>query len=105
AKSRRASAYAAGTPSSSDRATTTSATISVTSSTSARLNSRQASAYQFAVNADGSQESNQFTANELTTTERISAARLTRKNATPPHTIQAYGPARSARRRNPGAGP
>src|SRR6476469_8637915 len=84
-KLRRARAYAAGTPSTTDSTTTASDTCNVTSNTSSRFISCQAVAYQDVVSPAGHQVPNHCLENEFTTTEITSANTLSRKNATTPH--------------------
>src|ERR1035437_7500636 len=87
-KLRRASAYAAGTPMRADTTTTVIATWAVTVSTSDRLNSAQASPYQWVVKPSGIQDPNHVVANDERTTVEIRPARLMKKKATRPQTTQ-----------------
>src|SRR5690349_11448386 len=88
-KFRRASAYAVGTPITTDSTTTATATSNVTTSTSSRFISAHAVEYHDAVSPAGHQVPNHWVANEFTTTDATSPNRLTRKNATAPHTSHA----------------
>src|ERR1035437_5852726 len=101
-KLRRASAYAAGTPMRADTTTTVIATWAVTVSTSVRLNSAQASPYQWVVKPSGTQDPNHVVANESRMTVEMSAARLTKKKTTRPQTSQPPMP--DGRKRRLGAG-
>src|SRR5205085_6270145 len=86
AKSRRAIAYAAGTPSRPDKSTTRPTISKVTSSTSPSWNSPQAALYQRVVQPAGSQVPSQRVPSELTATEAISANRFSTKKITTTHT-------------------
>jgi hypothetical protein len=94
-KSRRASAYAAGTPMSPENATTRKTTWKVTVSTSPSWNSSQAEVYHRVVHPTGSQVPSQRVANELVTTVAIIANRLSTKNATSTQTAAAQSFART----------
>src|SRR5664280_3114317 len=87
-KSRRARAYAAGTPMRVEIATTATATCPVTSSTFARSNSAQASPYQWVVKSSGSHDPNHVVAIESRKTVKISANMATKKTAIMPQTSQ-----------------
>src|SRR5437762_6220337 len=76
-KLRRASVYAAGTPTSSARNTTAKTTSIVTHSTSPSWNSFHAAVYQFVVQPSGSQVPSQRRANELVATDAIISPMLT----------------------------
>src|SRR6201996_9331934 len=82
----RASAYAAGTPSRTERITTAPTTSTVTHNTLANWKSLHACAYQCSVKPCGNSVPNQRVATELTATVAISNTTLTRKNTTAPHT-------------------
>src|ERR1700761_8637847 len=82
----RASAYAAGTPSTTDNTTTAPTTSTVTHNTLANWKSLHACAYQCSVKPCGNKVPNQRVATELTATVAISNTTLTRKNTTAPHT-------------------
>src|SRR3954454_6856169 len=86
----RARAYDAGTPTSSDTATTMTATSRGTSSTEERPKSRQASEYQWNVKPSGSQVPNHRAPKESTTTEATSASRLRKKKPTTAQTSTAH---------------
>src|SRR5215510_11207660 len=83
-KSRRANAYAAGTPSATDSTTTDSTTSAVTTRTEPSWNSDHASRYQLVVAASGSQVPSQRVATELTATAPTRNSTLTTKNAASP---------------------
>src|SRR5450830_1135015 len=87
-KSRRARAYAAGTPMRAEMATTAIATWAVTSRTLDRSNSAQASPYQWMVKSSGNHDPNHVVANESRTTVEMSANRVMKKRATRPQTSQ-----------------
>src|SRR5437764_554248 len=90
-KSRRASTYDAGTPTSTDSATTAAATSRVTRMTRSRPKSVQAWLYHWVVSPWGSQVPNHLVPNEFTTTEPTTPTSRTRNATTAPHTSQAPG--------------
>src|SRR5687768_6338682 len=88
---RRASTYAAGTPSTTESSTTSSATSMVTSKVLPSPNSDHVCSHHLPVKPSGSQVLSHTVANELTNTATINASTNTRKIATPAHVSQAVG--------------
>src|SRR5438477_4324642 len=84
-KFRRASVYAAGTPTRRANNTTSKTTSIVTKSTSPSWNSFHAAVYQFVVHPSGSQVPSQRRANELVATDAIINAMLMTKSVIRPH--------------------
>src|SRR4051794_25375917 len=90
-KSRRASTYEAGTPTSTDSTTTAAATSRVTTMTRSSPKSAQAWLYHWVVRPCGSQVPNHLVPNELTSTEPTTPTSRTRNATTAPQTSQAPG--------------